>query len=237
MALSGVMLSCAVLASQAYGVALPRIEAAVEASAKSPVPGSVGPMSIARQWLDVLPSYGFDAAVVASDPCANIIAGTWIAAYTERYAAISQAVAAGSDMGRAPMSARAAYWQPVIRWISAQAGVDYRLINALIQQESGFNPGARSPAGAIGLMQLMPSTAKALGVNPHEPAENLWGGTWFFANLLRAYQGNAALALAAYNAGPGAVAKYGGIPPYRETMNYVPAVLRRYFAESGAAAR
>ena len=101
-----------------------------------------------------------------------------------------------------------------------------------IEQESGLNPGALGPRTksgerAVGLMQIMPSTARKLGIDPYDPAQNLWGGAWYLANLLRAYAGNAALALAAYNAGPGAVAKYGGIPPYRETQNYVPTVIRR----------
>ncbi len=83
-------------------------------------------------------------------------------------------------------------------------------------------------------MQLMPATARSLGVNPRDPAQNLWGGIWYLANLMRAYHGNVGLALAAYNAGPGAVSRYGGIPPYRETQDYVPQVLHWYRSVSYA---
>jgi len=102
-------------------------------------------------------------------------------------------------------------------------GVRPDLVRAVVQVESGFNPYARSPKGALGLMQLMPATARELGVvNPFNAAENVRGGVVYLRRLLDRYGNNEQLALAAYNAGPGAVDKYGEtVPPYRETQNYV----------------
>lgn len=94
------------------------------------------------------------------------------------------------------------------------------LFARLVQQESGWNPNARSHKGAIGLAQLMPATARALGVNPKDPYENLDGGARYLARQYREF-GSWRLALAAYNAGPNAVKKHGGVPPYKETRNYV----------------
>ena len=108
-------------------------------------------------------------------------------------------------------------------------GVDPRLIHAVIWQESRYKVDARSHAGAQGLMQLMPATAKRFGCqHPEDPAENIQAGTKYLSWLLKRFAGNVELALAGYNAGEGSVDKYDGIPPYNETQNYVKIISQRY---------
>lgn len=117
----------------------------------------------------------------------------------------------------------------VVSQISKKHGVDEKLVQALIKQESGFNPKAKSKSGAIGLMQLMPATARNLGVkDPYNTVQNVEGGVKYLKSMLNKYNGNIILALAAYNAGPGAVDKYSGVPPYSETQNYVRNILANY---------
>src|SRR5262245_22769450 len=107
-------------------------------------------------------------------------------------------------------------WDEAIR-----QGVDPTLAVKLAYQESRFNPEARSKAGALGVMQLMPGTARDLGVDPDDVAQNIRGGITYLKQQLTRFGGDQRLALAAYNAGPGAVQKHGGVPPYTETKTYV----------------
>ena len=117
----------------------------------------------------------------------------------------------------------------LIRRFALEQGLSPRLVQAVVQVESGYNPRALSSKGAMGLMQLMPDTARLMGVSdPWDPAQNIRGGTRYLARQLDRFSGNLVLALAAYNAGPTAVARYGGVPPYRETQNYVDKVLGLY---------
>ena len=114
--------------------------------------------------------------------------------------------------------------EPMIQKAASDSGLDPDLIRAVIHTESAGNTAARSPKGAVGPMQLMPATAAELGVDPNDPLQNIIGGSRYLASLKKQF-GNDKLALAAYNAGPGAVERHGGIPPYPETRAYVQKVL------------
>jgi len=117
-------------------------------------------------------------------------------------------------------------YKPMAEAAARKYGVPVDLFNRLVQQESGWNPRAKSRVGAYGLAQLMPATARTLGVNPSDPRQNLEGGARYLAKMYRKF-GTWRLALAAYNAGPQAVAKYNGVPPYKETRNYVRKIMGR----------
>ena len=131
----------------------------------------------------------------------------------------SNVAAAGTGPGATP-------YDSLVQAAAQRNGIDPALLHGLIQQESGFDPSATSGAGAQGLCQLMPGTAASLGVgNPLDPAQSIEGGARYLKQQLDAFGGDPQLALAAYNAGPGAVHRYGGVPPYAETQAYVQKVL------------
>ena len=116
----------------------------------------------------------------------------------------------------------------IIETAARKFGVDANLVRAIATAESGINQNAVSSVGAVGVMQLMPSTAENLGVNPYDERENIYGGAHYLRQLLDKFNGNLTQAIAAYNAGPGAVQQYGGVPPYAETQNYVGRVMDIY---------
>jgi len=145
------------------------------------------------------------------------------------------AIYLGKSDGGTPYNDRSfkeALYEPLIRQAELRYQLPPRLLQALIWQESRFNPMAISPAGAAGLAQLMPGTARELGVsNRHDPAQNIDGGARYLKQMLERF-GAIHLALAAYNAGPGAVSRAGGIPKNRETPGYVKSVIDRWMAYS-----
>ncbi len=170
------------------------------------------------------PAAGLDADAIAGSapPTALPSAGDTVygagAGSAEPLAAAGTPYASGGAAGAA--------YAPLIEQAAARYGLDPAVLYGLIQQESGFDPSARSSAGALGLTQLMPSTAASLGVaEPLDAAQSIEGGARYLSGLLHQFAGNTADALAAYNAGPGAVQQYGGVPPYPETQQYVTKVL------------
>lgn len=148
--------------------------------------------------------------------------------------AMAEAESAARPVGaRKPASLSPTRFDDLIRTTAAKYGVDADLIHAVVQAESGYKSDCRSEAGAQGLMQLMPSTARSLGVrNAFDPAQNLDGGVRYLRQQIQRF-GEIDLALAAYNAGPGAVSAHDGIPPYRETQAYVKRVMQNLWQRKG----
>jgi soluble lytic murein transglycosylase-like protein len=185
-------------------------------------------MTVARQFLSAV----LTVAVWPSQADAQIYAwrdanGTLVLSDRKVDAPTTVYDVAGAPAYRStrPVAASSASsrYEPLVREHASRQSLRPDLVRAVIQVESGFNARATSPKGAMGLMQLMPQTARELGVyDAYDPAENIRGGTMYLRQLLDKYSGNEELALAAYNAGSGAVDRYGRqIPPYRETRDYV----------------
>lgn len=141
------------------------------------------------------------------------------------------------EASAAPLSATPAEIARAIQDASTRHSVSAPLVEAVAWQESRFNQAAVSPKGALGVMQLMPATARQLGVDAGDAKSNIEGGVLYLSQMLRRFEGDLPRALAAYNAGPEAVQRYGGVPPYAETQAYVRAVLGRLGAVGGLGAR
>lgn len=128
-----------------------------------------------------------------------------------------------------PPASRLFPFQKIIIKYSQDAGLDWRFVASIIEVESGFNPWAVSPKGAVGLMQVLPDTAILFGVNDlFDPGQNIFAGTRYLAYLIKIFGGDIERVIAAYNAGPVSVERFNGIPPYQETRQYVVKVLKRY---------
>jgi soluble lytic murein transglycosylase-like protein len=147
------------------------------------------------------------------------------------FAAALQAAGASAANTTSTAGAGSSAYDALIEQAARKNGIEPALLHGLIQQESDFNPGAQSSAGASGLTQLMPATASSMGVtNPLDPEQSIEGGARYLSQLLSQFGGNTTEALAAYNAGPAAVSQFGGVPPYAETEGYVTKVMG--YAES-----
>ncbi len=201
--------------------------AQITGTAQAAAPAAVAvPASAAATGPDGMPV--LDPSSLAGTPFASLVQ----AALAGQSDASLGALGGGSGVAARPDGPAPVAPDEIDRLVSANAAtwnVDPSLVKAIIANESGYDANATSGAGAQGLMQLMPGTASGLGVsNAYDPAQNVWGGTRYIKGLLDRFGGNVPLAVAAYNAGPGAVEKYGGVPPYAETQNYVQNVLASY---------
>ncbi|HWV86151.1 MAG TPA: lytic transglycosylase domain-containing protein [Capillimicrobium sp.] len=181
-----------------------------------------GRVSEIQQMLVALQTGTLPGAAAAPAPATPATPATSFAAQLSALQAPATATTAAATLG----GGDAGQYDALIQSAAQRHGIDPSLLKALIRAESNFDPNAGSPAGAQGLTQLMPGTAAALGVTDvHDPAQAIEGGAKYLRQQLDAFGGDETKALAAYNAGPGAVSRYGGVPPYAETQQYVQRVL------------
>jgi soluble lytic murein transglycosylase-like protein len=166
------------------------------------------------------------ATAKTSTTASQVPAGDFAAALQAATTADASSPTSAQNESAAGAAGGGGEYDSVIEQAAERYGLDPAVLHGLIQQESGFDPSAQSSAGASGLTQLMPGTASSMGVaNPLNPTESIEGGARYLSQLTSRFGGNTEDALAAYNAGPGAVQQYGGIPPYAETQSYVSKVL------------
>jgi soluble lytic murein transglycosylase-like protein len=198
-------------------------------------PAQTGPAQASATQADLAPGMT-TAATTAGAPASSAYPPASLAGTNASGAYPPTSLAATSAATASQPNAAAAAYAPLIEQAAARNGVDPAVLYGLIEQESGFDPNATSSAGALGLTQLMPGTAASLGVTePLNPEQSIEGGARYLGQMLRQFAGNTSDALAAYNAGPGAVQQYGGVPPYPETQQYVSKVLANAAAYPGAA--
>lgn len=229
------ILQCEQQVSHDYMVPMSYIESVIRSN-KADKGKGIGPMGIPAQWMSMLQIYGFSPRLIRTKPCWGIAAGTWILAIELRaHEHLTGNVPYNTTTGRIPTSLFPHVPSSVVRdadLASQLTGVPKNILLAVAWQESGFNPNARSDAGAQGLMQFIPSTWAAYGKgSPYNEKQAMLAGAMYLRHLAVEFN-SWKLAFAGYNAGGQAVRNYHGIPPYRQTQLYVPAVLGKLDALS-----
>jgi soluble lytic murein transglycosylase-like protein len=211
-------------AASSFASALASAQSGSAEPAATSAGASTYPASTADGYASALSTADFSSALPTADGYTTVESpGSAYTSAAPAMAAYSPATATPAGVSSAGVGSA---YAPLVEQSAARYGLNPAILHGLIQQESGFDPSARSSAGALGLTQLMPSTAASLGVaEPLDPAQSIEGGARYLSQLLQQFDGNTADALAAYNAGPGAVEQYGGVPPYSETQQYVGKVL------------
>jgi hypothetical protein len=222
---------CAEKYAAVYHVPLSRVQRIVNTVRNAKWVTGVGIMGVPRNWLPVMVSSGFSAYKIRTNTCANLDAGTWILSIMDKAEKSKSGAHAfgfsGAFTGHlAPLPG---IYLSTIKNAANYYHISVPLVEAVIAQESGYNAHAESSSDAMGLMQMIPSTAESMGVKDvWNPTQNIWGGVRYLAYLSKEFNGNESLIIAGYNAGGHAVINYGyKIPPFPQTQRYVPMVLKR----------